>query len=202
MSTLITSYNDLKTEVAGFLHRADLTSDIPTLILLAEKRIQREVRTPDMETSYSGTIAAGVIAVPSDFLEWKAVYINSDGANILQVKTFEWILAHYPTRSSDGLPKFIARAGSNFEFGPYPDSTYSVKGLYYKRLTTVSSSWNALATANQDLYLYASLAAASAFISDDPHIALWEQAYVTTRDGLNREGEQQALAGPLRVTAR
>ena len=201
MSTLLTSYNDLKTEVANFVHRSDLASEVQTLILLGEKRIQREVRTPDMETAYTGTIAAGVIAAPSDFLEWKVVYIDSNGAKRLQPKDLEWVLANYPTRSADGLPKFIARSASNFEFGPYPDSTYSVAGVYYKRLTTVSSSWNALATASPDLYLYAALAACEAFQINDPRVGLWDSMYQSTRDAVNREATKQELSGaPLRMT--
>jgi hypothetical protein len=203
MSTLIASYNDLKTEVAGFVHRADLTSEVQTLILLGEKRIHREVRTPDMEVAYTGTIAAGVIAVPTDFLEWRVVYIDSNGANTLQPVALEELLKKYPTRSASGLPKFIARNATNFEFGPYPDSTYAVAGTYYKRPTTVSSSWNTLATANPDLYLYAALAATRAWLEDDPRIPIWEQAYIQTRDALNCEGVKQTISGaPLRVTPR
>lgn len=198
---LITSYATLQSALTDFLHRGDLSTVDVELIDLAEKRIQREVRTPDMEAAYTGTIASGVIAVPSDFLEWKAVYIDSSGANRLQPKSWEWVLTNYPTRSSSGLPKFIARNVTNFEFGPYPDSTYSVKGTYYKRLTSVASSWNALATANPDLYLYASLSAASLYIQDDPRLPLWEQAYRETRDALNAEAKNQEMSGaPLRVT--
>lgn len=199
--SLITSYATLQTAVTDFLHRSDLGTVDIDLIDLAEKRIQREVRTPDMEAALSTTIASGVIAVPTDFLEWKAVYIDSDGAKRLQPKTWEWILQNYPTRSADGIPKFIARNVTNFEFGPYPLSTYDVKGTYYKRLTSVASSWNALATANPDLYLYASLSAASAYIQDDPRLPIWEQAYRETRDAINSEGKLQDISGaPLRMT--
>lgn len=198
----ITTYAELKTAVADFVHRGDLTTAVVDLIMLGEKRIQREVRTPDMEVTYSQAIASGVIAVPTDFLEWKLVYINTTLTRRLQPKTIEWIYQNYPTRSSDGIPKFIGRGATNFEFGPYPDSTYTVKGFYYKRLTSVASSWNALATANPDLYLYAALAATSAYIQDEPRIAIWEEAYRMTRDDLNGEAKLQDISGaPLRMTA-
>ncbi len=198
---LVTSYATLQTAVSDFLHRSDLSTVDVDLIDLAEKRIQREVRTPDMEIALSVSIASGVIAVPTDFLEWKVVYIDSSGAKRLQPKTLEWLIQNYPTRSADSMPKFIARNAANFEFGPYPDSTYTVKGTYYKRLASVASSWNALATTNPDLYLYASLSAASAYIADDPRLPIWEQAYRETRDALNAEGKIQELSGaPLRMT--
>jgi hypothetical protein len=197
---LITSYATLQSAVADFLHRSDLSTVDVDLIDLAEKRIQREVRTPDMEKSYSGTISAGVISVPTNFLEWKLVYIDSNGVNRLQPKTLEWVFHNYPDRSG-GLPKFIARAAATFEFGPYPDSDYTVKGVYYQRLTSVATSWNALATTNPDLYLYAALAASAAYTNDDPRVPLWEQAYQMTRDAVNAEGKIQDISGaPLRVT--
>jgi hypothetical protein len=200
---LITSYATLQSSLTDFLHRSDLSTVDIELIDLAEKRIQREVRTPDMETALSVSIASGVIAVPTDFLEWKAVYVvgSSNVATRLEVMGWEELLAKYPLRASDGLPKFIARNVTNFEFGPWPDSTYAVKGTYYKRLASVASSWNALATANPDLYLYASLAASAAYIQDDARVPLWEQAYQMTRDAVNSEGLRQNLSGSLRMRA-
>jgi hypothetical protein len=195
----ISTYAELKTAVADFVHRSDLSTTVVDLIMLGEKRIQREVRTPDMETAYTGTIASGVIAVPTDFLAWKLVYIDSNGVNRLQPKDLEWLFNNYPARVG-GMPKFIARAAATFEFGPYPDANYSVKGVYYKRLTSVASSWNALATANPDLYLYAALAATSLYLANDERVGLWESAYQTTRDDLNKEGKEQDISGaPLRV---
>lgn len=197
----LASYNDLKAAIATELHRSDLTTPIEDFILRGEKRINREIRASEMETAYTGTIAAGVIAVPTDFLEWKVVYIDAAKAQRLEPKAWEWVLDNYGTRSASGLPKFIARNGSNFEFGPYPDSTYSVKGTYYKRPAAVSSSWHSLASTNPDLYLYAALIESTAHIGDDPRLGIWKQAYDMARDAINAEAQMQNISGaPLRVT--
>ncbi len=197
----LASYANLTAAVADWLHRSDLTTPIADFVVIAENRINREVRCADMETAYTGTIASGVIAVPTDFLEWKAVYIDSNGANGLQPKSWEWVLQNYPTRSSDGLPKFIARNASNFEFGPYPDSTYSVKGTYYKRLAAVSSSWHNLATEYPDLYLFGTLVAAAPYIGDDPRIPTWNAMYESIRDSINQEAVKADISGaPLVMT--
>ncbi len=197
----LASYANLTAAVADWLHRSDLTTPIADFVVIAENRINREVRCADMETAYTGTIASGVIAVPTDFLEWKAVYIDSNGANRLQPKSLEWVLQNYPTRSSDGLPKFIARNASNFEFGPYPDSTYSVKGTYYKRLAAVSSSWHNLATEYPDLYLFGTLVAAAPYIGDDPRIPTWNAMYESIRDSINQEAVKADISGaPLVMT--
>ena len=45
----ITTYSELKTSIADYLNRSDLTSIIPTFISLAEAQINRDVRTWQME---------------------------------------------------------------------------------------------------------------------------------------------------------
>lgn len=197
----ISSYAELQTAVANWLHRADLTSIIPDLITLGEKRINRKVRAADMETTYSGAIASGVIAVPSDFLAWKLVYINSAKITVLRSKPLDWLFENYPSRSSDSLPKFIARSAGNFEFGPYPDSTYTVKGTYYKRLAAVSSSWHALATASPDLYLMATLCEAAPYLKNDSRIPIWEAKFRDIVHDINKETTGADFSWPLRVAS-
>ena len=197
----LASYANLTAAVADWLHRSDLTTPIADFVVIAENRINREVRCADMETAYSGTIASGVIAVPTDFLEWKAVYIDSSGANRLQPKSWEWVLQNYPQRSASGLPKFIARNASNFEFGPYPDSTYAVKGTYYKRLAATATTWHNLAAEYPDLYLFGTLAASAPYIGDDPRLPMWESMYREIRDSINQEAVKADISGaPLVMT--
>lgn len=196
----ISSYDELKTAVASWLHRTNLTATVPDFIMLGEKRINREVRCADMETTYSGTIANGVIAVPTDFLSWKVLYIDGSPTRILRVRPLDWLIENYPTRSSHAQPIFAARNGANFEFGPYADSAYTVKGTYYKRLTSVATSWNALATTNPDLYLAASLAEAIPFVKGND-LQIWETKYAMIRDGINQEDSDAEISGgQLRMT--
>lgn len=195
----ISSYAELQTAISSWVNPGGsstvLSGIVADLITLAEKRINREVRTADMETSYTGTIASGVIAVPTDFLAWKVVYIDATPVRMLSVKPLDTLMRDYPTRATDSTPYVIARNGANFEFGPYPDSAYTVKGTYYKRLTSVSSSWNALATANPDLYLMASLCEAAPYVRDADRIALWEAKYKAIKDAINEEATGADISG-------
>ena len=67
----IANYSDLKTAVANWLNRSDLTSYVSDIVMLGEAKIYRELRIRAMETALSDTIASGVIAVPSDYIEMK-----------------------------------------------------------------------------------------------------------------------------------
>lgn len=192
---------ELKSAITNWSKRADLTSYLDDLIEMAEKRIFREVRTRDMETSLSLTISSGTATVPTDYVEMKYAYIDGSPARVLQVKPARWIVENYPVRSADGKPFFIGVDGATFIFGPYPDSGYTVKGTYYKRLTSIATSPNALFVANPDLYLFACLAELQPFLKDDKRILVWEGKYQAIRDLVNGESTRDLYTGgPLQVS--
>lgn len=201
----ISTYGELKTAVAGWLNRSDLTSIIPDLIRLGELRIYRDLRIRPMETALNSTISSGVIAVPSGYVELKYAYIDTTPVGKLQRKDSEWIYFNYPTRAADGQPKFIAREADNFIFGPYPDSTYTIKGIYYKRLDALSDSntTNWFTTNASDLLLWASLCEAAPYLENDERVGLWEKKYDITKSRVQREDDQEDFSGsPLAMTAR
>lgn len=201
----ITSYGTLKTEVANFLNRTDLTADIPLFIQFAQKRIYRDLRVKAMEASFSSAIASGVIAVPTGYIEMKYAYVNISPVQKLERKDAEWIYYNYPTRSADGIPLFIAREAENFIFGPYPDSTYTIKGVYYKRLTAFSADadTNWFITDAPDLLLFASLLEAELFINNDQRATIWGTRYNAEKDRIQREDDAEEFSGgPISATVR
>ncbi len=198
----ITTYGELQTAVTSWLHRSDLTSIVPDLIVLGEKRIFRKVRCRVMETALNETIASGVIAVPSDYLELKYSYINTTPVSNLTKASASQIYAEYPLRTSDKKPVKIAREGSNFIFGPYPDSTYQVKGIYYAKPTSIVTSANALFLANPDLYLFAALCEAAPYIKDDPRLVIWEAKLTAVLEDIrNEDADENASGGGMTVRA-
>ncbi len=204
----ITSWTTLKTEVASWLHResdSSIATLVPTLIQFGEARIYRDLRVRAMETSLSSAISSGVIAVPTGYVEMKFAYVNSSPVQKLERKDAEWIYYNYPTRSSDGTPKFFAREAENFIFGPYPDSTYTIKGVYYKRLTALSASneTNWFITDAPELLLWAALCEAAPWIGDDARIGLWEKKYEQTRVRVQATDDNEEFSGgPIAVTVR
>jgi hypothetical protein len=201
----IASYSDMQDLIARRLKRSNLTNYIPDYIRLAEARIYRELRVRAMETALSDTIAAGVIAVPSGYVELKHARIAGNSPVPLQRKSDEWIYANYPTRSADGQPKFIAREASNFIFGPYPDSAYTVSGIFYKRLDALSDSntSNWLITDAPDLLLFASLVEGFKDIRNDQEAEVHEGRYQQTKATVEVEDKNEGFGGStLAVTAR
>lgn len=197
----ISTYAELQTAVTNWVHRSDLTSIVPDLIRLGELRIFREVRCRVMESAFSGTIANGAIAVPADYLELKFAYINSTPTSQLARMSGAQLYAKWPNRTAQSKPIGIAREGSNFIFGPYPDSAYAVAGIYYAKPTSIQTTANALFAANPDLYLFAALAEVAPYIQDDPRVQLWEAKYASIKQQISFEDSSESGgAGTMAVS--
>jgi len=195
------TYAGLQASIVAFLdvNTSDLTSTIADLIVLGENRVLREARTKDNEAALSSAIAAGVLAVPTDFIAMKFAYINGTPASKLERRPAEWIYASYSTRSAQSIPKYYAREGTNFIFGPYPDSGYTVNGIYYKRAGTLSSAVYNLFTNNQDLYLFACLAESEIVIGRDSRIQIWEAKYNRILADINGLDQRDSASGTIQM---
>lgn len=191
----LSTYSDLQSAVASWLARSDLTSIVPDLIRLGEIRIFREVRCRDMETALNVTMSGGVAAVPADYLDLKNAYLDGNPVTRLKRTDAGQIYEQYPTRAADDKPGYIAREGSNFIFGPYPDSDYTLKGIYYAKPTSIQTTANTLFTNNPDLYLYAALCEASPYIHDDPRTAVWETKYASLKQQIDFADREESSSG-------
>ena len=60
----LTNYAELKSSIADFLNRDDLTSVIPTFISLAEAQFARDLRHYKMENRATGTIDSQFMTKP------------------------------------------------------------------------------------------------------------------------------------------
>ena len=192
------TYANLKTKIADELARSDLTSHIVDFITLADSRINADLRVRQMETTMSTVVAAGVIAVPANYIEMKNAYVSSTSPYIpLQRKSSAWIYQNYPYRSADSDPKFIAREGTNFIFGPYPSGTPTITVVYYNRFVILATAVNAIFTSYPGLWLYASLAESAPHLKNDSRVALWEAKYKAELDRVQGESNKEELSGDV-----
>lgn len=192
------SYANLQTAIANTLHRSDLTTVIPDLITLAESRINSDLRHRFMETTTSSTVASGVIAIPSNYIELKDAYISSTTPyRNLDRKTSNWIYDKYPSRQADNIPSFIAREGSNFIFGPYPDAAYVVTLVYYNRLAALSTALNSVFTAYPGLWYYGALLESAPYIKDDKRLMVWEGKFSQIFNLCQKEDADEGTSGSV-----
>jgi len=198
----LADYSDLQTSVASWLARSDLTTSIPDFIALCHKKLMRVLRVREMETIASPfTIGAETVAVPTDWLETRKIYVTSstpryDLQYVSPDKIVEW-----NSNADSGPPRFFTVVGGDFQFIPIPDATYTGTHIYYQSLAQMSagSDTNWILTSHPDLYLYGSLLEASGFIQNDPRLPLWQSLYDRGLQEVTRQS-QRAKSGPAMQT--
>lgn len=194
----ITTRAELETAIGTWrdVPAAQLTM-LDDLVMIAEKRIFREARTIYQEVALSDTVTTGgAVPIPSGYIALKVAYLDGSPIKRLERRSLDWLYSNYPQRSADSKPSFIAREASNFVFGPYPDSNYTVKGVYYKDLTALATSAvNALFSASPDLYLFACLAESEIVLGSDERIQLWEAKYQKILNDVNGMDDAEDNSG-------
>lgn len=181
---VISSYTTLLTAVTDYLARDDLSTFTPNFVQNFEERFFRQPRNFGrwMESALSVTIAASVAALPSDYLGLKYAYVDGSPSSRLDRLSLNQLLGKYPRGGGTALPLFISRQTTNFIFGPEPDSTYTVKGVYWAKPTLLRSfasdaaaHW--LIVNAPDIPLYGALLEAQPFLRNDARIGIWQQMY-------------------------
>ena len=203
-----TSYSELKTEIADYLGRTDLTSKIPTFVTLAELRLSRDLRTRKMLTSASTTMTSGdgKVELPADFLEMRNIY--TQGNPRMPVTYLSPSAFMRDARADEsGLPVFYTVLGAEFEFAPKPDTAYVLEMLYFAKPTSMSDSVssNAFLANYPDVLLYASLLEAEPYLINDARVATWADLYNRAIQNINSSDQNSEYSGvplTMRVTSR
>lgn len=197
-----TDYTAFRSAITSWLDVGDsnalTNTQLDDLIRVAERKIGRKVRVRQNETVLNITMSGGTASVPTNYVELKSSYIDGTPTKKLEKANVDYIYSAYPTRSSTSRPRFIAREGSNFIFGPYPDSDYTVKGIFYKRLPPLNTTLHALFNVAEDLYLWRSCAEAAEMLSH-PMLPVFEKKYGEALDELNSEGFAELAGGGMSI---
>ena len=194
----LTTYNELKTSLADWLNRQDLTSTIPDFISLAEAQIERQLRTRQMIVRATATIDTEYGALPGDFLETKSLKLNTNPVTALQFDTIDSMDFLKSTRYlSSGQPKLFSIVGAQIRVLPVPDGAYTAELVYYAKLTKLSSTvaTNWLLTQAPDVYLYGSLLQAAPYLQDDARIQTWVSLYQAGLDQLQIADDRGSTSG-------
>lgn len=195
----LSNYGELKTAIADFLNRDDLTTVIPTFVALAESQIARDLRHWRQESRVSTTLNERFENLPTDWLEGIHMYL-SDGAIIEYASIAE--IGRQKAISNDiaGKPRLFTLNSGQIEFFPAPDEDYDLTMVYYARIPTMSADADAnwLMTYYPDVYLYGSLLQSAPYLAEDARIAVWAQLYSAAVKNLGDDSTKaRASGGPL-----
>ena len=201
----LSTYTELKSTIANWLNRSDLTSEIAEdFIVLAEADFNSKLRIRQMHSQTTITIDSETESTPTGFLQVRDFYILSNNdkyaLNYLSPAQMDSIKG----TSMSGLPVAYTILGSTFRFTPRPADSYSGILNFYKKFDALSSTntSNYILTDHPAIYLYGSLFHASNFLGGiDPNQSQqWSQMYQAAleRAELN-DREDQFSASPLQI---
>jgi len=205
----ISNYTELKTAVANWLDRDDLTDRIPEFIALSEARFNRILRLRSMESKYTANTVAGQrnLALPASYIQMRNFQVNT-----LPLTTLSYVTPEIYDRvwggSTSGTPKFYTILANEVSFGPIPATVQEVEMLFYKKFDNLGSattsgypdSVNWLITNAPDIYLYGSMLEAEPFIMNDERVQLWAAALQRGISDLQEQDDKDRHSGSaLRV---
>jgi hypothetical protein len=175
------TYSELQAAIGNWLARPGdptLAPFIPDFIRLAEARINRDLRIRAMEQRATAEIDSAYVALPERFLEMRNLQLDTDPATRLELMSPEQIDA-LRVGSRPGRPRWYCVTGDEIQLAPVPDGPYTAEMTYWRQLEPLSPAEpsNRLLTHAPDIYLYAALLEATAFIGNDERIPLWTAAY-------------------------
>jgi hypothetical protein len=198
-----TTYSDLKTSVANYLGRSDLTSVIPDFISFAELRIGRELRTRQMLelTTIATTGGDSTVSLPNDFLEIKDLNIQGNPRTPLTYLSPS-AFSRDARADESGKPFYYTILESEISLAPKPDTVYTIEILYYAKPTVLSAgnASNVFLVNYPDALLYASLLEAEPYLINDARSQTWSTLYDRAIQNISNADQNSEYSGvPLQI---
>ena len=200
----LNTYTALKTAIANWLNRSDLTDEIADdFIKLTEADFNSKLRIRQMEQIDTITIDSETETVPTGFIGVRSFYILSSDTKY----TLEYITPHnlfeVKGGSTTARPRAYTIESDNetetFRFGPSPDTSYTGYLSYYKAISalSVSNTSNWMLANHPAVYLYGSLYHAANFLGgiDQTQLGQWLQMYSTALERCENNDRQDSYGG-------
>ncbi len=185
----LSTFTELKTSIADWLNRTDLTTQIPDFVALCEAEMNRRLRRTTTRDTL--TIDAAAVTPPTDMAELRSIYLVSSSVTQdrpMRVSTPE-MLAERRARSGGvaGRPDTVAVFQNELLFAPDPDQEYEAEIIYFAKLTALSTSntSNVVLVEAPDAYLFGSLLQAAPYLEHDERSAVWREKFDAAIDQLN-----------------
>tara|TARA_Y100000768_G_C23963533_1_gene676687 strand:+ start:1022 stop:1660 length:639 start_codon:yes stop_codon:yes gene_type:complete len=179
----LNNYANLKSSIANWLGRSDLTNELSDFVKLAEQDFNAKLAQygyNKMVNLESITADAESENLPDGFLGINAIYVERSPKVALQYVTPSQAFDMFGS-SLTGMPKVYTIINDKIHFYPIPDSSYTVKMYYYKQFAPLvnDSDANDILTNHPDCYLFGSLYFAHTFIRgiDQNIVAEWFKFY-------------------------
>lgn len=177
----ITTYSELQTAVANWLNKSNLTSRIPEFIALAEGRLNRRLRSKEMESVSSGlTLTSGTdtYSLPANALTISKFVVTTGGVDYQLDQMSKTLLIRKFPYNTPTIPSAFAMDGNQLIVRATPDGDYDYELSYYTAipdLETNSTNW--LLSRYPDVYLAGACLEGAHYVRNMRDVAYWESRF-------------------------
>jgi hypothetical protein len=194
----LNTFATLKTSVAGWLMRDDLTAVIPDFVTLAEADMFSRLRLRCMLTRATTTVGTdGYEELPADFLQMYR--LSLDGIELEFSPTA--LMAGYLLDYAGEPQTFYCITGEQLQFAPASGANPgTLEMTYYAKPDALSDSItsNRILEASPGIYLFGSLIQAAPYLGDDARVQVWKMLYDDAVKVLqDADDAAEFSAGPL-----
>lgn len=195
----LADYSALKSAIADYLARPDLSSVIPTFVSLAESRLNRllQLRITEAATTLTGTIDSRSLSLPSDYIEAISLDLTTSGSFCRLVARE---IASLSYAATSGTPCSWAIQGANIILDRPCDQAHTFQ-FRYRQAFALSDDQptNWLLTNHPDLYLMAAMVEAHVYQMNEDAAAGWlAKLNMAIEEVMAKEGRSKSRA-ELRV---
>ena len=191
----ISTYAELKSAVADFMNRSDMTTaQVENFISLCEADIRNDVRVRAMEATTAVTITGITMPAPTLMLEARELTIGDYQYEMVPLDIFT---AH---RKAGTGSKVFTQKGSNFLVNTGGTAVVNLTYLEAPAALTTSTATNYILTYAPDVYLYGSCAHAAQYYQDPANLERFKTLYLGGVKRLNdREARAKFSGSPLAI---
>ncbi len=159
--------------------------------MLAESRINRDIRVSDMEKELSGDMDDFDIELPSDYRQIKSVIVDGQYLQYLS-----------PPLGLQGEHCGYTQIGNKLRLFIQGGNQYRI--IYYASVPSLSDDVqeNWLLSKYPEVYLYATLLESAPYIKDDARAQTWAMAYQNAIGTVMQQEEKQRFGDATLVIKR
>ena len=196
---MATTYSGLKTEIADFYERNDLTSVVDTFIDLAESEMQRVLKLQSFETTGSVTVTDGSGTLPTGFSSARAVSWAGSPERVLRYMPPDEL-----NRVNFGDPStvnYYTIVGSTIKTADGGSGTLNL--TYNAGFAPLSDSepTNAILTSHPAAYLYGALIHAAVYCKDFDGAVAYRTLFDSELKQIKRDNSEKKFVGSMAVRA-
>ena len=201
----LSTYSELRTTIASYLNRDDLTDIIPTFITLTENRLNRELRVRANMVRAQTTTAAGTAFydLPSDMIELRNITYDSNSQSFaLSYLSPESASRAYGTVVS-GRPRGYTNLGNNVKLIPTPDAAYDININYFSQLRPLSDNvaTNDVFSQYPSLYLFGACLEGAIYLNDTEQTNRFGTVFEKTVADVKQAEEAARYGGTVMTTS-